>query len=104
MYEFDESLSKDFRIKKFGGVTSEWLRFIAANRLEFNIEQDYDIVVGPVANDRVYTVLSLFEGGFIDERSAMERMKAYRLANQYLFHTDKSLSALRYVSSLEVSR
>ena len=104
VYDFDETLSLDLRVKRFNGVTVEWLRFIAANRLDFNIEHGFDVVIGPVADDRVYTVLSLFEGGYIDEQSAMARMKAYRLANQYLFHTERSLSLLRYVSSLEVAK
>ena len=80
VYEFDETSPFDLRVKRFDGVTVEWLRFIAANRLDFNVEHDFDVVIGPVADDRVYTVLSLFEGGFIDEQSAMARMKAYRLA------------------------
>ena len=62
------------------------------------------MVTGPVANDRVYTVLALYEGGYIDERSAIERMKAYRLADQYLFHTEAALDSLRHVTSVEVAR
>lgn len=103
-FEFDESaLEKSgCRIKAFKGVSDEWLMFIAANRLHGNIGHDYDVVIGPVANDRVYTVLNLYEGGYIDEASAIKRMKAYRLADQYLFHTAKSLVALKFSSAVEV--
>ena len=104
VYEFDEIAASGFRIRKFDGVCVEWLRFIAANRLHNNVEHDFDIVIGPVANDRVYTVLSLYEGGFYDEQEAMKKMKGYRLADQFLFHTERALSALRYVTCLEVSR
>ena len=31
-------------------------------------------------------------------------MKAYRLADQYLFHTEAALDSLRYVTSVEVAR
>lgn len=62
------------------------------------------MVMGPVADDRVYTVLNLYEGGFIDEVDAMKRMKAYRLADQVLFHTERSLRGLRYLATMEVSR
>ena len=90
-YDFDETLmaSADLNVKKFDGVSSEWLNFIAVNRLQGNIEHGYDIVIGPVANDRVYTVLNMYEGGFIDEEEAMKRMKAYRL---------------RYLTTVEVPR
>lgn len=105
-YDFDEALmaSADLNVKKFDGVSSEWLNFIAVNRLQGNIEHGYDIVIGPVANDRVYTVLNMYEGGFIDEEEAMKRMKAYRLADQVLFHTVKALQGLRYLTTVEVPR
>ncbi len=90
-------------IKVFNGVSAEWLRFIVENRLHGNVEHEYDVVVGPVANDRVYTVLNLYEGGFIDERNAIERMKPYRLADQYLFHTPLALAALKFKMSVEVT-
>jgi hypothetical protein len=90
-YDFDESLldSDEFKVKKFDGVSSQWLSFIAANRLHGNIDHGYDIVMGPVADDRVYTVLNLYEGG---------------LADQVLFHTQRALRGLRYVTTREVPR
>ena len=91
-------------VKTFKGVSTEWLRFIAENRLHGNVSHDYDVVTGPVANDRVYTVLNLYEGGYIDEASAISRMKAYRLADQYLFHTEKALAALTFQTAVELSR
>lgn len=102
VFELDASRVAEFSVRRFDGVCVDWLRFIASNRLRFNVEHGYDIVSGPVANDRVYTVLSLYEGGFYTESEAIEKMKAYRLADQYLFHTERSLSALRYVACLEV--
>lgn len=105
-YDFDESLlaSGALNVKQFNGVSAEWLNFIAANRLQCNVAHGYDIVIGPVANDRVYTVLNLYEGGFIDERNAIDRMKAYRLADQVLFHTEKALSGLKHLMTVEVHR
>ena len=46
----------------------------------------------------------MYEGGFIDEEEAMKRMKAYRLADQVLFHTEKALQGLRYLTTVEVPR
>ena len=105
-YDFDEAFmaSAGLNVKKYDGVSSEWLNFIAVNRLQGNVEHGFDIVIGPVANDRVYTVLNMFEGGFIDEEEAMKRMKAYRLADQVLFHTEKALQGLRYLTTVEVPR
>lgn len=102
VFDLDEEKLTELSVKRFSGVCVEWLRFIVSNRLQNNVDHGYDIVSGPVADDRVYTVLSLYEGGFYDEKAAMEKMKAYRLADQYLFHSECSLSALRYITCLEV--
>ena len=105
-FEFDEPALHESggKIMRFSGVSVEWLHFIAANRLQGNVEHGYDVVIGPVANDRVYTVLNLYEGGFIDEANAISRMKAFRLADQYLFHTPKALDALKFTTAVEVTR
>lgn len=108
VYEFDESgfTNADLRRLDFptSSVGEDWFRFVMRNRRERNPEHGYDLVTGPVANDRVYTVLSAFEAGFMDEASAIARMKPYRLANQYLFHTTASLRHLRFLYSKEVRR
>ena len=102
VYDFNESAAVNFKVKRFEGVCVDWLRFIAENRLRYNVEHGFDLVIGPVANDRVYTVLTLYEGGYYDENVAMEKMKGYRLADQYLFHTEKSLSLLKDETSMEI--
>lgn len=64
------------------------------NNPSFN--HSYDIVKGPVANDRVYATLSLWEEGFLDEDETIRRLKTFKLVDQILFHTDKSLSYLHF--------
>ena len=64
----------------------------------------FDVVTGPVANDRVYTVILQYEAGFLTEEEAVARLKPYRLAGQVLFHTERSLSFLKKVSTAEVPR
>lgn len=107
-YSFDEAgfeksglIRKDFSRNP---VSVEWLRFVMLNRRGRNPEHHYDLVTGPVANDRVYTVISAYEAGFFDEAETIARMKTYRLANQFLFHTEESLRFLCFVKAEEVSR
>jgi hypothetical protein len=63
---------------------------------------NYDIVYGPVANDRVYTVLTLYEGELLSFDETIARLKTYTLVNQILFHTKKALDELNFVRSDEV--
>lgn len=107
-YELDETAFAAAGLTRldFPGnpVTVEWFRFIMRNRKLRNPEHGYDIVTGPVANDRVYAVILQYEAGFLTEEEAVARLKPYRLAGQVLFHTERSLSFLRKVSTVEVPR
>ena len=85
-------------------ISADWFRFVMRNRRERNPEHGYDLVSGPVANDRVYTVIAAYEAGFVSEEDAIVRLKPYRLADQYLFHTPESLVFLKAMTTVEVQR
>lgn len=108
VYEFDESGFSAARLKRLDfpahHIGVDWFRFVMRNRRERNPEHGFDLVSGPIADDRVYTVLSTYEAGFIDESAAIERMKPYRLANQYLFHTEGALRFLHFREYEEIVR
>lgn len=102
-YHFDwDELPSDLKIKRFLNADEEWIDFVLANRLTLDFKHDYDLVFGPVANDNVYAQITLFEGGIISKQHLIEELKAYKLVDQYLFHTERSLSYLRYFSNYPV--
>ena len=107
-YEFDETAFAAAGLTRLdfpsNPVTVEWFRFIMRNRKLRNPEHGYDIVTGPIANDRVYAVILQYEAGFLAEEEAIARLKPYRLAGQVLFHTERSLSFLKKFSTVEVQR
>lgn len=108
VYEFDEVGFTASGLKRLDftsyPVSRDWFRFIMRNRRERNPEHGFDLVTGPVANDRVYTVITAYEAGFISEQEAIKRLKPYRLADQYLFHTAASLEFLKANTTAEISR
>lgn len=57
VYEFDETLlnSVRYHTMHFDGATVEWLDFVAGNR-KGEITHDYDIIMGPVANDKLFVL------------------------------------------------
>ena len=71
IYAFDEAAFAESGLKRLDFSQSpasvEWLRFVMRNRRGRNPEHGYDLVTGPVANDRVYTVISAYEAGFVGE-------------------------------------
>lgn len=59
---FDESCEDELKVLKFDSYSEEWLEFILNCRREKDMT-DYDLVVGGVANDRVFNTVELyFEG------------------------------------------
>ena len=57
VYDFDESCltGTDLSVGRYDGYTLEWARFVLMNRKNRTRIQahDYDIVIGPIANDAV---------------------------------------------------
>jgi len=97
-YEFDfESAKNDLSIISFGKPDDEWLDFVCINRSGQIPAVSYDIAIGPVANDQVFTVVTLYEQGVLSKEAAIIELKVRELYSQTLFHTDKSLSYCRYI-------
>ncbi len=102
IYEFDECKLSELKSLIFEEPTEEWAEFVMANRTQKNFTHDNDIVYGPVANDRVYFQFGLYEAGAISVDTLIRELKTYKLVDQYLFHTEKALTAFRFVEAIKV--
>ena len=102
VYEFDEKLleSPDWNIRRFTGADENWLYFATDCRKSH--PHDYDLVQGPVANDKVFTTVNLFESGVLSAEAAILQLKAYKTYDQLSFHTAKTIGKPRFVKSFEV--
>lgn len=99
IYEFDFSNAEtELTVVRFSAADESWLDFICANRSGKYIGE-YDIVIGPVADDRVYRVVVEYENGDIDKEKALKDLKTEALCDQILFHTERSLEYLKYIST-----
>lgn len=102
VYEFDEKMLSELKSLIFSEPSKGWADFVMANRTKKGFTHDYDIVYGPVANDRVYLQFGLYESGAISIDTLLRELKTYKLVDQYLFHTDKALSALHFVEASKI--
>jgi hypothetical protein len=102
VFEVDETIlsNLEFKIREFHGPDEAWLNFVVNSRK--GIEHDYDLVFGPVANDKVFTVVNLYESGVINATTAIAELKAYNTYDQLSFHTERVIKELRFVESYEV--
>ncbi|MBQ9092843.1 MAG: DUF3990 domain-containing protein [Prevotella sp.] len=102
VYELDDNALESMKVLLFKKPTEEWVNFVMKNRTERGFTHDYDIVYGPVADDSVYTQFTLYEGGIISMPTLIQELKTYKLVDQYLFHTEKSLTAIKFIESIKV--
>ena len=97
-YEMDDTaLRSDLKVKIFPEKACvEWLRFVDANRDRKNVFpiHDYDIVIGPIADDGVVLQLTNFREGIYSPEQAAAQLQDRYLDQQYYFGTEKSLSFL----------
>jgi len=97
VYELELELSKDLSIKKFDGLSEEWLIMVQKNRTLGGIQHDFDIVQGPVANDKTARTIALYIAEIINTNEAIERLQFSKNNNQISFHTPATLPHLRII-------
>ena len=83
-------------VKIFDGVSDEWAQFIFENRRasETGYKHNYDIVIGPVADDGVVMQLDRYEMGQISLQQLVEELRYRKLNNQYFFGTERAIKYL----------
>ena len=80
----------------FDAANKEWLRYISMNRTDKYIEDSYDLVIGPVANDQAIRTVNNYLKGYFDEDIAIQLLLPQKLKDQYAFKTEKALSVLKF--------
>lgn len=97
-YEYDENREAELKILKFDSYSEKWLDFIL-NCRNGNDLTDYDLVIGGVANDKVFNTVELFFDGLIDKKEAIIRLRYDKPNLQLCFRTEKALSLLHFEGS-----
>ena len=102
IYEIDDNLL-NYEIKEFEKPNEEWLDFVSDNRNGVCINIEYDLIIGPVANDDVYRTFQLYSLGLFTKEQALETLKIKQLYNQYVFKTETIMSNLKFIRPVEVN-
>ena len=68
---------------------------------EFDLEEaqspchDYDIVIGPVADDTIARLLRLYTENFINEEQLLHELTFSKVTSQYFFHSEAAIKMLK---------
>ena len=86
----------DLKVLKFNGPDKAWLEFVTSNRKNKNYKNDYDLIIGPVANDNTMPVINLYINGVYNEEEALKRLLPQKLKDQVVFKNDRALKYLDF--------
>jgi len=102
IYEFDmEKAENELNILRFDEPDEKWFDFVCLNRRDAYIGKMYDVVIGAVANDKVYTTIGLYESGFLSKEQAIESFKINPLFDQVVFKTETAVKMLMFKEALD---
>lgn len=96
-FEFDKerALREGASIKEFAEPSEEWARFVMSNRQSSeDCTHSFDIVIGPVADDRMAQLFDDFEEDLITIEQLVKRLRYRKFSTQYFFATPFSLRFL----------
>ena len=104
VYEFLFEEVPALKVKRFDRLNDEWLEFIKKNRSKGGLQHDYDVVIGPVADDNTMETVQLYMENILTAEEAVERLRYNKVNNQVSFHTEKALQYVKLVRRVSYAR
>lgn len=95
-FEFDEKALLKLKYLRFEQYTEDWANFVLSNRETDECAHDYDVVYGPIANDRIGRQIFNYHSGYIDFPTFLKRIQYPEgITFQWAFCTERSIKFLR---------
>ena len=95
----DDLLDGRYTTLFFSGPTQEWLDFVVSSRRGQNTGV-CDLTMGPVANDKLYATIRLYEQGVVTASAAIEMLRTHLLFDQLAFHNQTAANELTFIQSI----
>jgi hypothetical protein len=100
-YEFDNEIIDELKVLRFESYSVEWLDFIVGCRSLKDLS-DWDIVIGGVANDKVFDTLELFFEGLASKEQTTDRLRMETPNMQMCFRTENALEKLKFLGGEQI--
>ena len=103
LYTYDMNIDKlsEFNVKKFLDADFEWVQFVLMNRKSRNHTHEFDVVIGPTANDDTMVVLNAYLNGLYGDigsedalNTLIKNIEAEKLPEQIFFSNNKTTEIL----------
>ena len=96
VYELDEGQFKKLNVLRFQKPNADWLEYVTSNRIGADLRDNWDIVIGPVANDNTMPVLNMYFNGDYTKNEAVKRLMTQKLKDQYAIKTEAAIAVLEF--------
>lgn len=101
VFQFGESqIEPRLAYKSFKKPDREWLDYVASNRKGLYTGPQFDIVSGPVANDRTILIVNDYLSGAYPAETAVLLLETSKLTDQYAFLTYAAVQTLRFKEAM----
>ena len=91
--EFDCSLEWMLAICYYRGTINEFANTEKIKNIINRIE-NADVIIAPIADNRMFYIMSLFASGDINSEVALHSLSASKLGKQYILKTDRAINKL----------
>lgn len=99
VYELDDDAFKLFSLLRFDSYSEEWLDFVLTCRRGLD-KSSYDLVLGGVANDKVFNTVELYIENLISKQDALGRLRYAKPNSQLCIRSQAVIDdCLHYVRS-----
>ncbi len=104
VYDLSEDWS-EFRVLSFEKENDKWLDFVCACRKGNDINREYDIIIGNVADDDVFKTVDMYFRGLWDKKKVLDELRYYKMNNQICIVNQKTLDkVLKFKKAYEVDK
>ena len=90
-----------FLVKTFDEDLIEWIDFVCRCRDGEKDYLKYDLILGKVANDKVFRVVDMYHTGIWDKERALKEIKVYSSYDQIAFINQSAVDKLLKFESFE---
>jgi hypothetical protein len=99
----DNALRANATILEFLEYSEDWLDFVTNCRRGVPNKGSFDVIIGSVADDKVFDAIEAYFNGFYDKTKAIEKLRHDKPNLQYCFKNQNIIDAyLHFVTSEEV--
>ena len=87
-------------ILRFDAADAAWLDLVVKYRAGQKVTDEFDVITGPVANDRTVDVINQYIAGFYPVDVALRLLLPMKLKDQWTLKTEAAISSIHWKETI----